>query len=91
MDHPGAGTTGGRAGELEPGQDRARRAALIAEVQVVGLGCVEVDRLLDQPQAEHAGIEVDVALRITGDHRDVVKAVELHWRAKDYDPEPLAW
>ena len=52
VDHAVAGPAGRRAGELEEGQDRARRAALVAEVQVVDVGLVEVDRLLDQAQAE---------------------------------------
>src|SRR5438876_237118 len=61
VDHAVAGLAEGRAGELEEGQDRARGAALIAEVQVVDVRLIEVDRLLDQAQAEHPRIEVDVA------------------------------
>ena len=67
-----------RAGELEPGEDRAGRALLVAEVEVVGLGLVEVDGLLDQPQPEHVGVELDVLLRVARDHRDVVEPFELH-------------
>src|SRR5450631_494160 len=84
VDHPRPGATAGCAGELEPGQDRARGASLVAEVQVVRLRRVEVDGLLDEPQAEDAGIEVDVSLRVAGDHRDVVKGVEPHRRSEDY-------
>ena len=40
---------------IEPGEP-----GLVAEVEVVGVGRVEVDGLLDQPQAEHVGVEVDV-------------------------------
>ena len=72
VDHAVAGLAEGRAGELEEGQDRAGRAALVAEVQVVDVGLIEVDRLLDQAQAEHARIEVDVARGVRGDRRDVV-------------------
>ena len=52
---------------IEPGV-----AALVAEVQVVDVGLIEVDRLLDQAQAEHARVEVDVARGVRGDRRDVV-------------------
>ena len=78
VDHPRARAPASRAGELEPGEDRARGALLVPEVQVVGLGRVEVDGLLDEPQAEDVGVEVDVPLRVAGDHRDVVHALELH-------------
>ena len=66
------------ARELEERQDRAGRAALVAVVQVVDVGLVEVDGLLDQPQAEHARVEVDVARRVRGDRGDVVQAFECH-------------
>jgi hypothetical protein len=72
VDHAVAGLAERRAGELEEGQDRAWRAALVAEVQVVDVGLIEVDRLLDQAQAEHPRIEVDVARGVRGDRRDVV-------------------
>jgi hypothetical protein len=31
---------------------------------VIGVGRVEVDRLLDQPKAQRIGVEVDVRLRL---------------------------
>ena len=80
MDHPRAGAAAARApGELEPGQDRAGRAR--SRRRSTGgrrSGCVEVDGLLDEAQAEHVGVEVDVPLRVAGDHRDVVQPCELH-------------
>ena len=72
VDHARAGSARLRAGELEPGEDRPGRALLVAEVQVVGLGRVEVDRLLDHPQTQHTSVEIDVSLGVAGDHRDVV-------------------
>ena len=78
MDHARAGPTRPGAGELEPGQDGSRRALLVAEVEVVRLGRVEVDRLLHQPQPEDVRVELDVPLRVAGDHGDVVHAFELH-------------
>lgn len=43
---------------------------------------VEIDRALYQSHAEYAGIEVEVALRIAGDRRDVMDAgrCECHGR-----------
>jgi hypothetical protein len=78
VDHPRAGVARRCAGELEEGQDRAGRAALVAEVQVVDVGLVEVDRLLDEAQPEQARVEVDVAWSVAGDGGDVVQALECH-------------
>ena len=59
----------GEEGEVGP------RAALgVGVEEVVGAGVVLVDALLDQPHAEHAGVEVEVLLRRTGDGGDVVQA-----------------
>ncbi len=83
---------GRRAGELEERQDRAGRRALVAVVEVVDVGLVEVHGLLDEPQAERARVEVDVARSVAGDRRDVVQAFECHVRAtvarRDPDPFP---
>ena len=38
----------------------------------IGVGRIEVDRTLDQPEAKDAGIEVEVGLCATGNRRDVV-------------------
>ena len=55
--------------------DRARLAGLVAVVEVVGAGVVEVDGLLDEPEPERAGVELDVPARRARDRRDVVDAV----------------
>ena len=65
----------------EEGQDRAGPPGLVAVVEVVGAGIVEVDGLLDEPQAERPGVEVDVAAGVAGDRRDVVDAVLGHGRS----------
>jgi hypothetical protein len=67
-----------RARPLEEGDDRAGCADLVAEVEVVAAGVVEVDRLLDEAQPEHARVEVDRALRVRADERDVVDALDRH-------------
>jgi hypothetical protein len=59
-------------------------AEIVAEVEVVGLGIVEVDGALDQPEAEHAGIEVQVALGITRDGGDVMDAEDLSHGSVSY-------
>src|SRR5262249_37494068 len=64
---PGAGPGG-------EGQDGAGSANLIAKVEVVGLGVVEVDGAFDQAETEDAGVEVQVVLRVAGDGGDVVNA-----------------
>jgi len=39
---------------------------------------VLVDRLLDEPEPERAGVELDVLRRVARDRGDVVDAFELH-------------
>ena len=75
--HAGAGAAGRRARVLEEGQLGARAAELVGVEQVVDARVVLVDRLGDQPQAEHARVEVDVARRVAGDRGDVVDALEV--------------
>ena len=53
-------------------------AVLVGIEEVVDARVVLVDGLRDQPQAEHAGVEVDVARGVAGDRGDVVDAVETH-------------
>jgi hypothetical protein len=67
-----------RARVLEERQLGARVALLVGEEEVVDGRVVLVDRLGHQAQAQHAGVEVDVAGGVAGDRRDVVDAVEPH-------------
>src|SRR5215207_1323214 len=69
-----AGTAGGGVLPGEERQDGAGPAGLVPEVQVVGAGVVEVDGLLDEPEAEGARVEREVPARGTGDGSDVVDA-----------------
>src|SRR5262249_49032741 len=61
-----------RQSEWKEGDERARLSGLIAIVEVIRTRIIEVDRLLDEPEAENARVEVDVGLRIDGNGRDVV-------------------
>jgi hypothetical protein len=78
MDHPGAGPAGARVGVLEEGEVGAGAGELVAVEEVVDAGIVLVDGLRDEPHAEDAGVEVDVAAGVAGDRADVVDAFELH-------------
>ena len=51
---------------------------LVAVIEMVGARVVEVDGRLDEPQPEHAGVEVDGAGRIARKRCDVVDAVRAH-------------
>jgi hypothetical protein len=62
----------------EEGQDRTGLAGLVAVVEVIGAGVVEVDGLLDQAQPENAGVKVEVALGRAGDGGHVMDAVLDH-------------
>jgi hypothetical protein len=71
---PRAGAAAPRPG---PGKEREQapgRSVLVAEIEMIGLRIVEVDGALDQPEAQDAGVEIEVALRIAGDRGDVVDA-----------------
>ncbi len=55
------------------------RALLVRVEEVVDGGVVLVHGLLHQAQSQHPRVEVEVALRVPGDGRDVVDAFELHF------------
>ena len=75
VDHSVARAPGHRAGVLEEREVEPRMGVLVAVEEVVDGRIVLVDRLLDQAQAEHADVEVHVALGVAGDGRDVMYAV----------------
>ncbi len=64
--------------ELEEGHVGARAALLVGVEEVVDARLVLVHGLLDHAEAEGAGVEVDVLLRVGRDRCDVVDSVELH-------------
>src|SRR4029078_12520207 len=73
-----AGPSTACARVLEEGDVGAGAARLVRVEQVVHRGVGLVDGLLDHSQAEHAGIEVDVAWGIAGDAGHVMDAFEAH-------------
>ena len=78
--HAGARMAAPRAGILEERDVRAGASLLVRVEEVIDGRIVLVDRLLDESQAEHAGVEVDVAWRVGGDQRDVVDTFQPHER-----------
>ena len=56
----------------------AGRGEAIGIEQVIGGDVVLVDRLLDQPHAENAGVKGQIFLRMGGNRRQVMDAGELH-------------
>src|SRR5262249_28534767 len=56
------------------GQHRPGPAGLVAVIKVIGAGVVKLARALAEPQAERAGVEVEVSHRLAGNGRDVVQA-----------------
>ena len=57
----------------EKRQERSGRPQLIAEVEVVGAGIVEIDGALHQTQLEHLGVIVEIRLSIARQSRDMVQ------------------
>src|SRR4051794_3043704 len=78
VDHPRTRSPGPRLRVLEERQIGARGGVLVGVEEVVDGRIVLVDRLLDEPQAEHPHVEVDVARSVARDRGDVVDAFELH-------------
>ena len=76
--HARARATRRRVGILEERDVGARGAALVRVEEVVDGRVVLVDRLLDEAEAERAGVELDVARRVAGDAGHVVDAFEPH-------------
>ena len=76
VDHPVAGLAGPRVRVLEERDVGARVSLLVRIEEVVDGRVVLVDGLLDEPQPEDAGVEVDVPGRVGRDARDVVDPVE---------------
>ena len=75
---PGPGRPG-----IAPGYSKNVRSApalpeLVGVEQVVDARIVLVDGLLDHPQAEDAGVEIDVPGGVARDRRDVVDAFKPH-------------
>ena len=76
--HPVARTPATCAGILEERDVAPRRALLVRVEEVVDGRVVLVHRLLHEPEAEDACVEVDVARGIRRDARDVMDPVQPH-------------
>src|SRR5262245_59936901 len=76
--HPGPGPAAPDPWVLEERDVAPWRAFLVRVEQVVDGRVVLVDRLLDEPEPEDAGVEIRVSVSVARDARDVVYAVEPH-------------
>ena len=79
--HPVAGAAAPDARVLEERDVGAGRPLLVGVEEVVDGRVVLVDRLLDEPQPQHAAVVLDVGRRVAGDARHVVDPLELHARS----------
>ena len=75
---PAPARPGGTPGVLKEGEVRSGAALLVGEEEVIDGRVVLVDGLLDQAEAEHSRVEVDVALGVLGYRGYVVDSLELH-------------
>ena len=76
--HPFARAPQPRAWVLKKRQCSTRSSRVIAVVQVICTGIIEVDGLLDESQAQHTAIELGVTRTVSGDCGDVMNALQLH-------------
>jgi hypothetical protein len=65
-------------------------ADLIAIVQVVAPGIIEIHRELYQPKPEHSGVKIEVALRVSGDGGHVMDSHSIPsvYRGRSACPGP---
>src|ERR671925_664867 len=78
VDHPGPRPSAPGVRVLEEGDVAARAPDLVGVEEVVDGRVVLVDGLLDEPEAQRAGVELDVAWCVRRDARDVVDPLKLH-------------
>src|SRR5713226_4215410 len=69
---PAARRPPGQVRPAEEGHRAARCADVVAEINVIGVGHVEVDGLLYEAKTQDADVEVDVLLHVTRDAGHVV-------------------
>src|SRR5690349_10487673 len=58
----------------EEGQDRARMADLVAVIQMIGRGIVEVHGLFHESETERARVEVEIAMSPAANRCDMMKS-----------------
>src|ERR1700742_2949580 len=58
----------------EKGEDGSGVPDLVAVIEMIGAGIVEIHRLLDEPKPKRTGIEVVVSQGVAGDGGDVMDA-----------------
>jgi hypothetical protein len=88
--HPRAGAPAAGVRVLEERQVTSRAPLLVGVEEVVDGRVVLVHGFLDEPEAEDAHVEVDVARRVGRDARDVVDSLEAH-RRLDCTPAVMIW
>ena len=65
--------SGSGTDEGKEGHDSPRRSGAVPVVKMIRAGIVKVDRLLHQPLAKRAGIEIEIGLRGIADGGDMVQ------------------
>ena len=86
--HPFAGAAQPRTRILKKRQRSTGGSGVIAVVQVIRTGIIEVDGFLDESQTQHATIELGVTRTVSGDCGDVMNAVQLHGPTRRSREEP---
>src|SRR6266576_3034689 len=54
-------------------------ARTVAKIEMIASWIVEINGALDQSQAEHLRIKIQIALRVTGDRGNMMNAVQFHF------------
>src|SRR5262245_13502899 len=59
-------------------KNRAGMARLIAEIEMIGAGIVEIDGLLDESQNQYAGVDIKIAIRADVDRGHMINTHACH-------------
>ena len=77
FDLAGAAASAPRARPRKKCQDCSRRAAVVAEIEMITSRIVEIDRALDETQPEKSHVKIEVPLRIAGYRSNVMKSANF--------------
>jgi hypothetical protein len=78
VDHPIPGASSPYSGGFDERENPIRSMGLVAEPDQVGLRSLEVLLAAEESEPEDPGVEVQTALSIGSDSRDVIYAVQSH-------------
>jgi hypothetical protein len=81
----GAANSASHSQPRKKGENCSRRAAIIAEVKMIGSRIIKIHRALHETQAKKPDIKIEVPLRIARNRSDVMKSRDFAVHQGDDD------